>query len=209
MLWISADDRFMAYVNGELVGDHAGTGTFESIDVAHKLKPGRNVLAIMAENMPAAVPANPAGLLASLQIETANAPGMTIRTDRSWRSVKRVANESGWAALDFDDAGWTPAKELGTYGCSPWGTFPVLTSYGPYATGIPDKVRIIYVPEPRPVVVQPFTDAVPFRVRTFDPTNGAMSEGPIARAGNGSTFTVDKPARIKSDDWVIVVDRHK
>ena len=72
MLWISADDRFIAYLNGERIASHAGTGTFASVDVSSKLKPGRNVLAVEAENLPAPVPANPAGLLANLQVQTAN-----------------------------------------------------------------------------------------------------------------------------------------
>ena len=71
-LWISADDRFVAYLNGEKIREHAGTGTFESIDISSKLKPGRNVIAIEAENLPAPVAANPAGLLVGLRVQTAD-----------------------------------------------------------------------------------------------------------------------------------------
>src|SRR5262249_30053433 len=50
-LWLSADDKFTAYLNGKRIAEHAGTGTFVSVDVTSTLKPGKNVLAIEAENI--------------------------------------------------------------------------------------------------------------------------------------------------------------
>ncbi len=150
MLWISADDRFVAYLNGKQIVSHAGTGTFASVDVLSKLKPGRNVLAVEAENLPAPVPANPAALLANLQVQMASGKEHVIDTDTSWRCANEVTTDTKWKSIEFNDSTWKPAKDLGQYGRSPWGTFPSATTYGPYSTGIPGKVRIIYVPESRP-----------------------------------------------------------
>ncbi|PWU18938.1 MAG: hypothetical protein C5B50_07940 [Verrucomicrobia bacterium] len=69
-LRISVDDWFSAKLNGQSVG----TGENWSLgrqfnDLARFLRPGTNVLAIVAENKAAAVKENPAGLIACLEIE--------------------------------------------------------------------------------------------------------------------------------------------
>ena len=66
----------------------------------------------------------------------------------------KCRNDNKWTSIEFNDSKWKPAKDLGQYGRSPWGMFATGTAaYGPYSTGIPGKVRIIYVPESRPVRV--------------------------------------------------------
>jgi hypothetical protein len=206
-LWISADDRFIAYVNGKKIREHAGTGTFESVDVSSKLKPGRNVIAIEAENLRAPVAANPAGLLASLRVQTADGKEFNERSDKTWRAAQQVSDDGVWTALDFDDSRWAAAKELGPYGCSPWGKFQSAASYGPFATGIPSKVRIVYVPEHESTRMLQLEPNVDYRALVFDPTSGKTVALPSVKAGNQADSTIAKPEAIESDDWVIVLER--
>lgn len=206
-LWISADDRFTAYVNGELIREHAGTGTFQSIDISSKLKPGRNVIAIVAENLPAPVAANPAGLLASLHVQAADGTQLDIQSDNSWLCAKADSNDRAWTLPKFDDRSWASAKELGKYGCSPWGTFQSTATYGPFATGIPDKVRIVYVPESRPVQMQQLEPNAEYRAFAFDPTSGEKSDLAAVNSSKQLSTKINKPERITSDDWVVVVER--
>ena len=207
MLWISADDRFTAYLNGEQIASHAGTGTFATLDVSAKLKPGKNVLAIEAENLPAPVTANPAGLLVNAQITAANGKQVTIDTDNSWRTSKDSAKDTAWTSARFDDASWLPAKDLGKYGRAPWDVFATATTYGPYSTGIADKVRIIYVPESRPVRVTHLGDKHKYQAQAFDPTTGHFIDLPSLHPYSNSGGVATKPASISSNDWVIIIER--
>jgi hypothetical protein len=204
-LWLSADDRFTAYLNGKKLADHAGTGTFVSVDVTSKLKPGKNVLAIEAENIAAAVPANPAGLLATLCFRTQDGKEHTTLTDNSWKSAKDVGKERRWTATGFDDSKWKSAQDLGPYGRQPWGEFSDGMSYGPYATGIPSQIRIVYVPEPRPVRLLDMPPNANCQVRAFHPTNGKLSQLDLQADVDGKPIA-QKPTGIQSDDWVIVVE---
>ncbi len=206
-LWISADDRFTVYVNGDLIREHTGTGTFAKIDISAKLKPGRNVLAVMVENLPAPVAANPAGLLASLHVETAGEAARVIPSDATWRTAQKVSNDWQWTAEEFDDSQWIEAKDLGSYGRSPWGSFVAGTPYGPFTTGIPAKVRIIYVPETWTVQMQQLKAKATYRAAAFDPTTGETIELGSVKADMSANCVLSKPSSIKSDDWVVVLER--
>src|SRR5207248_1854216 len=62
VLSVTADDACALWLNGEKLATHNDWHILKRIDaVATKLKPGRNVLAIRAENAKADVPKNPAG----------------------------------------------------------------------------------------------------------------------------------------------------
>jgi hypothetical protein len=210
-LWLSADDRFTAYLNGEKIADHAGTGTFISVDVTSKLKPGKNVLAIEAENMAAAVPANPAGLLATFRIRTQDGREHLTFTDNSWKSTDSVGENRQWTAANFDDSNWKSARDIGPYGCPPWGQFSDGMSYGPYATGIPGETRIIYVPESRQVRIQKLEPSVKYQASVFDPTTGETTEvDRVASENDGESCVIAKPQmHPDTDDWVIVMSRLK
>jgi hypothetical protein len=210
-LWISADDRFIAYINGDRVVEHAGTGTFVSVDVTEKLKAGQNLLAVRAENVAAAVPANPAGLLAVIVLRAADGKETVIRSDASWRSAKDTATHpSEWTKPDFTaQAGWVSAKDLGPYGRSPWGTFGGAKSYGPYATGIEDRVRIVYAPESHPVRIMRLKSDTKCRAHGFDPTTGQLSDLGIVAVDSQGACVIKKPASIQSDDWVLIIESTK
>ena len=99
-----------------------------------------------------------------------------------------------------------PHPEWATYAPESAGR-PTPGSYGPYATGIPGKVRIIYVPESRTVRVTKLESHVKYRAHSFDPTNGEESELGAVTTESQTGWEVKKPASIGSDDWVLVIKR--
>ena len=126
-LWITADERFVAHLNGEKIGE---TDDYENswlcvqrIDVARHLKPGRNVLAVKAVTGEIGAGAgdpekNRAGVLARLLVEADDGPAVAVVTDAQWRTSDSPA--TGWEQLDFDDSSWTAAVELAPADGGPW-----------------------------------------------------------------------------------------
>jgi hypothetical protein len=92
-------------------------------------------------------------MLANLRIQDDAGELQDIFTDASWRSAKHVVDTPpNWTALDDKD--WIAPMKLGPNGSAPWGTFAAPDICGPFATGVPAKVRIIYVPNWTAVRVQ-------------------------------------------------------
>jgi hypothetical protein len=109
---------------------------------------------------------------------------------------------------------FVPHPEWAMYSNGPdWKPVP---KNGPYATGISDTVRIIYVPEsrlagspvPRPIILLQLDPNAKYRAQAFDPTTGKLSELASIPINNKS-FPASKPKTIESDDWVIVIERTK
>ncbi len=209
-LGITADDRFVAYINGQRIAENSDWHSPRLLDSLRHLRPGKNVIAIEAENVP--VPfANPAGLLASLQLRTATSTH-NIATDETWLCSNDTATDSAdWTTLEFNDSSWTKSQELAPYGGSPWGKFQPSASYGPYATGIPGQVRIIYVPERKSVIVNNIEQGATYRVAAFDPQSGkTIKLGPFTnnQFSPDDTYLVDgTPVTIPAtDDWVLILE---
>jgi Protein of unknown function (DUF4038)/Domain of unknown function (DUF5060) len=205
ILHLSADDRCVAHVNDQRVGERAGHTSFASLDITAQLKRGQNVLAIEVENLPAPS-ANPAGLLASLQLKLANGKDLVITSNDSWKCAKDVDQQDSWTTANFNDTKWVAAKNLGPYGRPPWGQFGQLQSYGPYATGISGKTRIIYVPESRPARILRLASSASFRAFVFDPESGATHDLTPLIADKDGGLTITRPPSVKSDDWVVVIE---
>src|SRR5204863_6184807 len=84
-LRISADDKFTVRLNGDQLGGAADWHSGKQFnDIARRLRPGANVIAIAAENLPAKVPANPAGLIACLELKHAGGKSLKIVSDGTW-----------------------------------------------------------------------------------------------------------------------------
>ena len=207
-LRISADDRFRAILNGNPVGSSPESAEVwknarEFDDVASLLKPGKNVLAVEAENLPARG-ANPAGLIARMTIEVPHNPPVDIATDDQWRTSRTVP--AGWEAIDFDDAAWDKAMVVVSYGDAPWGKFDNSEANecsGPQATGIPDGVRVIYVPEPRPVELCGLDNDRSYSATLFDPVTGSGALIDFKTSSQGRFLC--RPHRGQTHDWVLVV----
>ncbi|MBD3267008.1 Bacterial alpha-L-rhamnosidase, partial [bacterium] len=114
---MTGDNRFVMWINGTKVGGGDNFNVPFQFPIADELQNGKNIIAIEAENMGAE--ANPAGLIGCLRIQLADHTPLTVRTDASWLTAKNKA--AGWAEAGFDAAKWKNAKEIGAYGCPPWG----------------------------------------------------------------------------------------
>ena len=205
-LRVSADDGFAARLNGTLIGTgedwHAGR-QFDG--VALRLRTGTNVLAIMAENKPINLPANPAGLIACFEIEFAGGASLQLVSDATWRCAQDKA--PGWDTTGFDDAGWVQAMTIGRYGQGPWGRIvpPTGESYGPQAAGIPEVVRVIYVPQAEPIVVRNLGQHTAYSASYFDPVNGALTKVGAIRSDDAGLWRCQPPAAI-DHDWVLILE---
>ena len=83
-------------------------------------------------------------------------------------------------------------------------------SYGPYATGIPGEVRLIYVPAHQDVRVSHLEAGVKYRASAFDVTNGKSTElGVVAPDEKGDWRASSAAHTSDADDWVLVLERAK
>lgn len=133
---ITADSRYVLYVNGEYVGQGPvrawpGHYRYDSYDIGPLLQAGRNVVAVLVNQFVEGnfqyIPAPP-GLLAEIEVG-----GDFLPTDAGWRALPDKANTSitprisiqeafeeqfdarlddGWTSLDYDDSSWPFAKVL-------------------------------------------------------------------------------------------------
>lgn len=204
-LWLSADDHFTAYINGQRLGSGDDWRSPQSINVSRFLRPGQNILAIEAENRPAPVKDNPAGLISCLRIEPTRGQPLTIASDATWRASKDLAPTAQWTTTTFDDHTWPTAKDLGPYGCAPWGKFSTATSYGPFTIGS-SKTRFTYVPELRPILIRDLQPDTSYRARTFNPVTGQITDLGLVTPDNNHTWAASPPAWSEPQDWLLIIE---
>jgi hypothetical protein len=139
---VTADNRFVLYVNGRRVASGEEWAKPVSIDLAPFLKSNaKNVLAIEAENTTSTP--NPAGLFVSGRIvhrKTTNNPPVNLASDKTWVWTDRPA--AGWERVDFDAASWRPAVELGNEKMGPWKLDEKLASSVMVASGGPARAAL-------------------------------------------------------------------
>jgi len=112
---ITADDRYVLFVNGAEVGTDDDWQVAETYEVAEKLRVGRNVIAVQAENHLA----GPAGLFVRVRLTRADGGTERFDSDHTWRVATQA--EAGWTAVEYDDSTWVEARELGPKAMAPWG----------------------------------------------------------------------------------------
>lgn len=208
VLRVLVDDKFEARLNGEKLGGANDWHTGRQFnDLARRLKPGTNVLAIAAENMPAGGP-NPAGLIASLEIQFADGGTWQMKSDETWSCEK--AAPAGWDASAFDDLGWVKAMVVGKYGAMPWGEVEPADddAYGPQSAGIPGVVRIIYVPLSRPVIVNELAIHARYQATYFDPVTGEKTAAGVIHPDESGSWTCPGPSGL-DHDWVLILEEQK
>jgi len=208
-LSIAVDDKFTAYLNGKELGsaaDWMAGRTFSNI--ASSLQTGRNILAIRGENAPGPKGRNPAGLSCGLEIEFADGTRQAILSNDSWRSAK--TETANWHTVDFDDKSWQAAKIVATYGAGPWGSRSTTPDafLVPYTAGIPDGLRVVYAPSPRPVNLQKLKPREQYTLRHFDPVAGTLGESHAISANANGSVTIESPADI-DHDWVLIIQPQK
>jgi hypothetical protein len=144
---VSADNRYVLYLNGEVVGVGPARGDifhwrYETYDLAKRLRPGRNVLAAVVWN------AGADGPIAQVTYQTGFLlAGPGVDTGKEWKCIRNQAYRPvsardkvrgywaagpgdrvdgalypwGWEQPAFDDRAWDQAKAIGKHGCPPWG----------------------------------------------------------------------------------------
>jgi hypothetical protein len=209
VLRATADDRCTVWLNGkELGAADSWKDLREFSGAVELLKPGRNVLAIRAENLKADVPQNPAGMTAGMSIELDKGRRIEVKSGAEWRASREEA--AGWQQPAFDDAKWPPAKVAAPFGGGPWGN---ITGGGqdpyvvPYAMGVPREVRIIYVPKPGAVVVNQLDPDVRYRALHFDPVTGETKPLGDVKPDDAGAWRCESPQT--THDWVLVLEATK
>jgi len=129
-LRVTADNGYVAYVNGVKVGEDAATMAAEGwrgverYDVARHLRAGRNVIAVMGENL-----AGPAGVL--LELGISDRPTKSQRRVGATPKERRIVSNGefrvsadeakDWTTPEFDDSKWASAHVIGAPPIAPWG----------------------------------------------------------------------------------------
>jgi hypothetical protein len=204
-LLVSADNKFDAWINGQRVGSGADWHAPMRFEVAENLKAGTNVIAIRAENVPPPETGNPAGMIATLEVEFDEGKSFTLLTDGRWRCAKTAS--SGWTKLDWDDSSWAESKVLAPYGKGPWGKIGgAEAAIVPFAAGIGERTRVVYAPDPQTVQVSKLRPRAKYQITRFDPVNGKRSvEKPVVANQNG-VIRLSPPR--SASDWVVALELH-
>lgn len=205
-LRLTVDDRFTVYLNGHEVGTHANWATGrEFTDIAKLLRPGKNVLAVRGENLPAPKGQNPAGLNCNLEVMPVEGKKIVVHSDASWRCSTTGAK--GWQEREFADRDWVQARIVAHFGEGPWGRaiedkdeFLV-----PYASGISGAVRIVYLPRALSVTLSSLETDKHYVASVFDPISGRTTEIGPAHPDSHGVWTVSPPRDV-AEDWVLVLD---
>jgi hypothetical protein len=206
-LRVSADDGFAAKLNGQSLGigdDWRYGRQFDGL--GRLLKGGTNLLAIIAENKPTALPANPAGLIGCLEVQFSDGKLRRFESDDTWRcATKAVTN---WDSTGFDDRTWAKALVVGHYGDGPWGRIGRLNdndSSDPQSAGVVGLVRIIYVPEHELIEVRNLGSRAKYVAAYFDPVSGEKAALGIVQADNSGLWKCLPPLE-EDHDWVLVLE---
>ncbi|MEM6799627.1 MAG: glycoside hydrolase family 78 protein, partial [Planctomycetota bacterium] len=113
----AADDKFWLVVNGQIiVHGEPGWTRIKPVEIAPALAEGANELRFRVENGSA----GPTGLLAVISIELSNGDEMVVKTDSTWKSVKKPGADWPRRAIKSSEA--KRCRIVGDYGCQPWGT---------------------------------------------------------------------------------------
>jgi hypothetical protein len=110
VLDLAADAGFTAWLNGEPVGNGRlePQRRVQAFDVARRLRPGTNVLAVQATG------GKLAGLLGRLTYTCAGSDDVVLASDSTWKASAEAG--FAWQQPAFDDSRWSPAAVVASYG---------------------------------------------------------------------------------------------
>jgi hypothetical protein len=114
-LVMTAYEGLKCWVNGKPVGSVAcplANYRFFTTDLASILKPGKNLIAVEANNGFGGA----TGVIAAIRIEYGSGPAQTVTTDKQWQSAKTA--KADWMNDATSNDGWTVAREFGPL--APW-----------------------------------------------------------------------------------------
>jgi alpha-L-rhamnosidase len=114
---ITADDQWVLYVNGKLIGQSDGQANAweeaQEEDVTADLHAGENTIAVAATNA-----GGPGSWIGTLGLEYADGTTSDVVTNAAWLSS--TTDPAGWQDPGFDDSSWVPALDVDSYGNGPW-----------------------------------------------------------------------------------------
>lgn len=116
-LFITCDNVYTVWVNGEKVGSDSEWNSLDKYDVTRRLVVGKNAIAVEANNEGGA-----AGLIAWLKVTAADGKTTIFGTGPAWK-ISATA-PADWKKPAFDDSGWTKATPLGGPEIGPWNLAP-------------------------------------------------------------------------------------
>ncbi len=113
---ITADDRYVLYVNGRQIGSGNSRGQMQQYDVSTSMDIGRNMVAVAATN----VRGDTAAIAVRVSIRPLNSnQWYTFSSDASWKSSSDA--EPNWQSAVFNDNTWSQASAFGPLGdTTPW-----------------------------------------------------------------------------------------
>lgn len=147
---VTCSTEYKLYVNGRYIGRgpnpcHPAFQYYDSYDLSHVLRPGKNVIAAICYNYGVGThcrPQAPGGFLLQLSIHRNGDEDQIIATDETWRvhpgqdwdfnsaqmfwtiGFQEVYDSRkkpvGWNVVGFDDNAWEQAYVVGEVGCKPW-----------------------------------------------------------------------------------------
>lgn len=115
----SGDNAVRAYLNGELVGEHAEWSDALVADVGADVRRGENALVLVAKN-----DGGQAGAWAELVVEDESGKRVRVVTDGSW-TASSLGEDASFAQVSprsYDRSRTGPAHAFGAFGVSPWNT---------------------------------------------------------------------------------------
>ncbi len=127
---VSVDNVYEVRVNGQKIGGNGEWSDPKHWDVAKQLRPGKNVVALVARNQGGA-----AGAIVWGQITLADKKTVELASGPKWRLSLRPID--GWDQADFDDSAWAAAAVLGPSNMGPWNLGGGGGAQGPKDGGTP------------------------------------------------------------------------
>jgi len=125
-------------------------------------------------------------------------------SDATWRSAK--GSMPDWLTTSFNDSEWPQARVVGSNGDGPWGKIGAQGELdGPHAAGIPDKVRIVWVPRAEGILVRNLGRKATWRPTYFDPVKGEKTVTSAIQAGDDGSWSCPAPTG-QDHDWVLILE---
>ncbi len=123
VLAFTGDNAAVVSINGKEVLKSMNFKTALVTEVKALLKPGKNVVTVVANN--GGANPNPAGAMGKLVVGYADGKEVQVTTDATWKAFDGEPNDV--TSVDFEDSAWKNAAVLVPVGAGPWGEIRVAT----------------------------------------------------------------------------------
>jgi alpha-L-rhamnosidase len=116
-VWVTGDDAFTLFINGQQVDQsqplEMGWSRAHQTDVTSYLRVGKNTIAVRGVNKGG----GGAGVLVQLEVDGIS----VVVSNHNWKALLSVTPPIGWTQTSFDDTSWRNATDEGVVGEGVWG----------------------------------------------------------------------------------------